>query len=144
MKGGFHGTLGTTLNPPLNFTQHNGHTVSILGIPSLFWEVTGEYPACSGKSGNTPSLLPGQLVFWEISTIKRTLKQAFFITRQLQEKSTTFNRHHFAEGRFRLAYKGTYTSGPKEGEECVVKENKESYTWNSTDWDMTIEIQKMF
>ena len=56
--------------------------------------------------------------------------------------SATFNQYHFAEGRFRRAYKGTYTSGPKEGEECVVKENKESYTWKSTDWDMTIEIQK--
>ena len=53
-----------------------------------------------------------------------------------------FESNHFAKGRFRLAYKGTYTAGPKKGRKCVVKENKESYTWNSTDWDTTTELQK--
>ena len=25
---------------------------------------------------------------------------------------------------------------------CVVKEQKDSYTWKATDWDMTVEIQQ--
>ena len=54
---------------------------------------------------------------------------------------TTFDSTPFAEGRFRLAYKGIYTAPPsKTGRKCVVKENKDSYTWKSTDWDKTTEI----
>ncbi len=57
--------------------------------------------------------------------------------------STTFSKTSFAEGRFRRAYMGTYTS-PREkaGQKCVVKELKESYTWKATDWDSTKEIHE--
>ena len=57
--------------------------------------------------------------------------------------SVTFNSKSFAEGRFRKAYMGTYTSPwEKAGQKCVVKELKESYTWKASDWDTTIEIHK--
>ena len=57
--------------------------------------------------------------------------------------STTFDSKHFAEGRFRLAYKGKYTAPARRaGQTCVVKEQKDSYTWKATDWDMTVEIQQ--
>ena len=57
--------------------------------------------------------------------------------------SATFDSAPFAEGRFRLAYKGTRTAPPsKKGQKCVVKESKESYTWKPTDWDMSVRIQK--
>ena len=54
-----------------------------------------------------------------------------------------FESNHFAEGRFRLAYKGTYTAGPKKGRKCVIKENKESYTWDPTDWELQKKAQKL-
>ena len=58
--------------------------------------------------------------------------------------SATFNPTPFAEGRFRLAYKGTYTAPPsKEGKACVVKESKQSYTWKISDWDEAVEIYKL-
>jgi hypothetical protein len=54
---------------------------------------------------------------------------------------TTFSKTSFAEGRFRRAYKGTYTGPPsKRGKQCVVKESKENYTWKSTDWDMVVTL----
>ena len=57
--------------------------------------------------------------------------------------ATTFDPDPFAEGRFRLAYKGIYTEPPSQrGRACVVKENKSSYTWKATDWDKTVEIYK--
>ena len=57
--------------------------------------------------------------------------------------SGTFDSKHFAEGRFRLAYKGEYTAPPeKAGQKCVVKEQKDNYTWNATDWDMTLKLQE--
>jgi len=56
-------------------------------------------------------------------------------------ESGTFESTSFAEGRFRLAYKGTITSPPpKAGHKIVVKKSKESYTWKATDWDQTKEI----
>ena len=55
----------------------------------------------------------------------------------------TFNSTSFAEGRFRRAYMGTYTSPwNKAGQKCVVKELKENYTWNASDWDTTVEVHK--
>lgn len=58
--------------------------------------------------------------------------------------SVTFNLVPFGEGRFKLAYKGTYTEPPsKRGKACVVKRNKESYVWNPTRWDMTLKIYEM-
>ena len=54
-----------------------------------------------------------------------------------------FNPTSFAEGRFRKAYMGTYITPPKKaGRECVVKEQKDSYTWKATDWGTTVSIQK--
>ena len=38
---------------------------------------------------------------------------------------------------------GTRTAPPeKAGQKCVVKELKESYTWNASDWDTTLEIHE--
>jgi hypothetical protein len=55
--------------------------------------------------------------------------------------STTFEQSHFAEGRFRRAYKGTWISPPsKRGSKCVVKEWKESYIWEASGWDETVKI----
>ena len=51
-----------------------------------------------------------------------------------------FETTPFAAGRFRLAYKGMYTSSPKVGGNCVVKRNKDSFAWKSTDWNQTIQI----
>ena len=57
--------------------------------------------------------------------------------------ATTFDSKPFAQGRFRMAYKGTYTDPPKKaGQTCVVKELKDSYTWKPTDWNMTLDIQR--
>ena len=57
--------------------------------------------------------------------------------------SVTFSSTSFAEGRFRRAYMGTYTSPwSKAGQKCVVKELKESYTWKASDWDTTVEIHR--
>ena len=50
----------------------------------------------------------------------------------------------FTKGRFRLAYRGKYTAPPsKVGGEFVIKKNKESFAWESTDWDKTIQIYKL-
>ena len=55
--------------------------------------------------------------------------------------SVQFNSICFAEGRFRRAYKGTRILPLyRYGEQCVVKELKENYTWSPTDWDTTIKI----
>ena len=57
--------------------------------------------------------------------------------------SGVFYSEHFAEGRFRLAYKGEYTAPPeKAGQKCVVKKLKDNYTWSATDWDMTLKLQE--
>ena len=58
-------------------------------------------------------------------------------------EAVTFEPVHFAEGRFRYAYMGTWLKPPsKRGKKCVVKEKKDSYCWKSTDWDTTMKIQK--
>ena len=55
---------------------------------------------------------------------------------------TTFESEKFAEGRFRNAYMGTWTSPPsKAGKKCVVKEKKDEYTWEAADWDMALKTQ---
>ena len=60
-----------------------------------------------------------------------------------QLKRATFESQKFAEGRFRNAYKGTWTNPPgRRGRKCVVKEKKDTYTWNPTDWDTSVKIQK--
>ena len=49
----------------------------------------------------------------------------------------------FAEGRFRNAIIGTWIQpASKCGEKCVIKHFKESYTWEPTDWDTTVQIYK--
>ncbi len=54
-----------------------------------------------------------------------------------------FDLKHFAEGRFRRAYKGTYLSPPsKNGHLAVVKQNKEFCMWKSTDWNVTVDMHK--
>ena len=50
---------------------------------------------------------------------------------------------HFAEGRFRRAYKGTYLGPPsKFRQTAVVKESKDSYVWESTGWDTCLRMNK--
>ena len=54
----------------------------------------------------------------------------------------TFEDNKFAEGRFRNAYMGTWTSPrDKVGQKCVVKERKDVYTMRTTDWDTAVKIQ---
>lgn len=49
----------------------------------------------------------------------------------------------FAEGRFRNAYMGTWIlPREKEGQRCVVKERKDTYTWKATDWKVSENIVK--
>ena len=57
------------------------------------------------------------------------------------EEFIDFETEMFAQGRFRLAYMGTWVR-PKsrEGQKCVVKHLKESYTWKPSDWDTTIKV----
>ena len=58
-----------------------------------------------------------------------------------EDRRATFESQSFAEGRFRRAYRGTWTAPPREaGHPCVVKELKEGYSWEPTDWDTTIKI----
>lgn len=54
--------------------------------------------------------------------------------------TATFSTTSFAEGRFRRAYKGTWTEGPHAGRKCVTKECKKQHTWKATDYDTTVEI----
>ena len=56
---------------------------------------------------------------------------------------TEFEANHFAEGRFRLAYRGTYTEpSNKKGKRCVIKKSKDGFTWKPTDWKETLRILK--
>lgn len=58
-------------------------------------------------------------------------------------KQVTFEANHFAEGRFRRAYMGTWQSPAwKKGQRCVVKELKDNFTWKPSDWDTTKMIQE--
>lgn len=57
--------------------------------------------------------------------------------------TTEFESESFAEGRFRRAYKGIYTSPRKKaGQQCVVKILKDSHIWEPTDWNTAIKIQE--
>lgn len=57
--------------------------------------------------------------------------------------SAVFNPTPFGEGRFRRAYRGTWTAPPEiAGRACVVKELKSNYTWKATDWDETVKINE--
>ena len=57
--------------------------------------------------------------------------------------ATDFEVHPFAEGRFRLAYKGAYTAPQRKvGKQCVVKKMKDSYSWKKSDWKETLGILK--
>ena len=56
-------------------------------------------------------------------------------------KYGSFETPHFAEGRFRLAYKGQWIEHPsKAGQKFVLKELKDKYTWKPSDWDTTVKI----
>ena len=58
-------------------------------------------------------------------------------------EATTFSPVSFAQGRFRRAYKGECTAPPSmSGKEIVVKELKDSYTWDAADWDLTLKIHR--
>ena len=60
------------------------------------------------------------------------------------ESTCVFETMPFAEGRFRLAYRGKYTAPLSiRGKNCVVKKNKESFAWKSTDLDKTIELYEL-
>ena len=54
-----------------------------------------------------------------------------------------FDPTHFAQGRFRLAFKGVYSKPPsKRGKEVVVKKSKGTCTWYPSDWDTTKKIHE--
>ena len=58
------------------------------------------------------------------------------------DKLINFESKHFAEGRFRRAYLGTWQKPiSKRGQLCVVKELKDEFTWKPSDWDTTKLIQ---
>ena len=58
----------------------------------------------------------------------------------MSEREATFNPTSFAQGRFRRAYKGTWTAPScDEGKTCVVKEWKEKYAWKESDWEETVK-----
>jgi len=58
--------------------------------------------------------------------------------------SITFDEEPFAEGRFRRAYMGVYTTPKRRrGEQCVVKEMSEEYMWSAIDWKMTLDTNKV-
>ena len=59
----------------------------------------------------------------------------------MSSKTATFKTPHFDEGRFRFAYEGNWTKHPsKRGKKMVVKEKKDSYTWEASDWDTTLKV----
>ncbi|XP_019858532.1 PREDICTED: alpha-protein kinase vwkA-like [Amphimedon queenslandica] len=53
---------------------------------------------------------------------------------------TTFERNPFAEGRFRSAYKGTWTTPDKYGRQCVIKRMRSGAVFTPTAWDCTLKI----
>lgn len=60
-----------------------------------------------------------------------------------KKKSVKFNLNKFSEGRFRNVHMGKWVRPKsKEGQQCVVKHLKDSYTWKQTDWDTTEKIYK--
>ena len=49
----------------------------------------------------------------------------------------------FAEGRFRLAYRGVYLLPlQKSGQQCVVKRKRDTYVWSPNGWDLSVKIQR--
>ena len=55
----------------------------------------------------------------------------------------SFESVPFAQGRFRRAYMGTYTGPPERvGRKCVVKDLKDTFTWNPSDWNTTMEVHR--
>ena len=57
------------------------------------------------------------------------------------DKSVECNQRPFAEGRFRRVHMGKWVRPEsKEGQQCVVKHLKQSYTWRPTDWHTTEKI----
>ena len=52
-----------------------------------------------------------------------------------------FNPKPFAEGRFRLAYKGEWKTQEKEGKPCVIKRMKSGAVVTPGSWDCTLKIQ---
>lgn len=53
-----------------------------------------------------------------------------------------FSNEHFAEGGFRHVYKGVYLSGPREGEECVMKEFKTGSVHEATFFEADVQAVK--
>ena len=51
-----------------------------------------------------------------------------------------FNPKPFAEGRFRLAYKGEWKTPEKEGKPCVIKRMKSGAVVTPGSWDCTLKI----
>ena len=52
----------------------------------------------------------------------------------------TFEEVHFAEGRFRKAYKGHWTTPEKNGQKCVIKRMKSGCVWAASGWDSTLKV----
>ena len=56
-------------------------------------------------------------------------------------KEGSFNEQSFAEGRFRRAFKGVWISHPERGgKQVVIKEMKDIFMWEPTNWDTTLKI----
>ena len=52
----------------------------------------------------------------------------------------TFEQTPFAEGRFRLAYKGEWKTPEKKGKPCVIKRMKSGAVITPNSWDCTLKI----
>ena len=50
----------------------------------------------------------------------------------------------FSQGRFRYAFRGTWTSHPQKlNEKCVMKKFKDTYTWEPSGWDTTVKMHSI-
>lgn len=77
------------------------------------------------------------------STNRNIVKSDNWVPLEKCNESVNFNLNKFSEGRFRTVHMGTWVRPKsKEGQQCVVKHLKSSYTWKQTDWDTTERIYK--
>lgn len=77
------------------------------------------------------------------STNRNIVKSSDYKPAEQNEESVKFNLNKFAEGRFRNVHMGKWVRPKsKEGQQCVVKHLKNSYTWKQTDWETTEKIYK--
>jgi hypothetical protein len=60
--------------------------------------------------------------------------------RNLSNRAATYRDSVFGEGSFKVVYRGTYTSGRRRGEACVVKEMRSGSSWLESVFDNELEV----